>query len=533
MKNGFANNCILCLFFVLIFLFPVMRGVRSVADSPLDAELEGFTDEAEPPVFTGESWWNGTFQNDFTSDFDGTLPLRGCLTRTYGSFRYGLFRVGNVEISETGDVFGSDYLNAAACVGEYDFSDPGKQQMLQETTAHLESINRKLQAVGKKLLVYTASGKATLYPGTMPRDYAALKTPEAVSGMALFRSLMEETDVPCLFCDDLIPKLDYPAFYPTGTHWSRTYEQICSRAILQKICELTGTEGRIFELRAAQESDVPYWRDTDIYDLLNKWGYPDLTYYEYLTQVPEREGYDALDILLQGDSFAWGLMHDVAENLPEDRIAFISRCDSLRDDYGKDTLLKNDWARLDLQYCLDLNDVVVMEVLEPEILHPTYGFAAYLDAYLDTYVPQPKSTYYAESFDGALMSRPDLTCAKGFYKKELGYSWIQPRAGIRIREGEIPEKGMEITYLVPGEIFFLYPEDTVQIYVNGRKVADRTYRGEQYETLILTPEEAGDPVCGGYSVEFYCSEEFSPCEVGEGEDDRQLALRLEYVGGPR
>lgn len=373
--------------FIFIIYIPIILGVMGkVIGKRLDAQLKGFTDSVSRPELTLDNYFDGSLQSGYSAWLETKVPLRGVYTKTYNSINYHLFNLGNRPIGEEGYIYEPAYLNTELGIGEtYDYSLPENVAKMNNLVIRMDSINKKLLEKGKYLYVYIAPSKADLCPETMPKQYVNMAEEGAVNAVDLFREMIGKTEVPVLFCSDLANGLEYPAFYSTGIHWSRPYEQMTSKHIVEDLSEITGKEYRNISLKDIETSKKSFWRDTDVYDLLNVWDYPDVEYYQYKTEVDSEIPKNSLRLMMYADSFGEGLPKDIKGTIPEHKIHYINRCNYVVDADGNTKTLGNDWNNLDWQYFLDNSDVVVIEIVEPEIVRMTNGFVDYLDTYLDTY----------------------------------------------------------------------------------------------------------------------------------------------------
>lgn len=375
------------LFILILYCPTILQGIGSLWKVKTDVTLLGFTDSAVKPELSAASYWEGTFQNDYSVWYENQLPLRGVYTKTYNTLRFMIFHLGNRPIGKDDFIFETSYLNAELAIGGYDYSIAENIDNMKDMVEHMSSVNEKLDESGKKLYVYIAPSKANIYPDNMPMEYVRLSQEDAVRAVDLFRELISQTSVPFYICSDMKEDLEYPAFYSTGIHWSRTYEQLATQHIINDLSGITKRNYRNIVITGVENSKMPFWRDTDVYDLLNVWTYPSIDYYQYSVMAQTGTDYEPLKMILFGDSFADGLQRDIYDNLQEDKIYLINRNNTVIDVDGNYILINQDWNNIDWKAYLDDSDVVVVEMTEPEIVNYTYGFIKYLDSYLDTYIP--------------------------------------------------------------------------------------------------------------------------------------------------
>jgi len=519
--------------FLLIIFIPItLNQVKKFTGVKFDVKLLGYSDSVEIPILSVDTFLSGTFQSDYSIWFEENMPLRGVLTKTYNTIRNTFFNLGNRPIGRNGSVYEPAYLNAELAIGMYDYSDSQKAKKIQDMVNHMDSVNNKLKQIGKYLYVYIAPSKADIFPEDMPHNYVVLAEPDAVNVTDLFREKISNTHVPYMICSDIADELVYPAFYPTGIHWSRTYEQISSQRVINDLSALSGeTYRNLDNLKEAIVSKNPFWRDSDVFNLLNVWSYPHIDYYQYETKTTESESAAVLNILLVGDSFAEGLKKDIEENIVEDRVYFVSRNSYVLDFDGTRHSINGDWENFDWQSYLDLSDFVVIEIVEPELVNYTYSFIDYLDSYLDGYIPMEKNIYYALELDGNNEVTWNTSLSTGVWAREDGFAWIQPNCKIALSNRSISENGLEIDFTVPSQVVETEEPNQVEIRINGTLVYEESYTSPKDERIIIKPGEFLPNKKDDYIITINCSKYFNPKAIGESLDERDLALKLKYIGG--
>ncbi len=523
-----------CLFLAFLAIPLLLWGLQAMTGGKYDCSLSGYVESADTPVLSFMNLFSGRYRDDCTNRIENDLPLRGVMTRSYNTLRFVLFHVGNLPVGNDGFVFYPDYINAELAIGRYDYSGEAKQQELQEMVDCFSAVNAKMRNLDKGFYVYIAANKADIYPDNIPGCFRAIADADAVNGAELLRKMMSETDISFLFSADLACELDTPAFYATGIHWSRPFEQTVSKRVLSDLKTITGKDYPELFFAETERRTLPYWRDADVYDLLNLWFRPNLDYYQYRVETKRGENAEQVELLVQGDSFAEGLQQDLTDLIPGTLVRWINRDSYMIEPDGSLFPFQGKWGQLDWQKILDCSDAVVIEMSEAEIISETCGFAEYLNSFLNQYVPLPKSQYYVKELDGDSAEDWDLSYTTGVYGKENGYSWLKPDSMIKIHNDRISREGMEIDFSIPAGVFPGEEPETVKIIVNGREVFQKMYTEAAEESVRITPEhlnQAEDEDV--YVVEIVCSGSFNPAQSGESTDDRELALQLRYIGGVR
>lgn len=532
-KNTMKKLCMWI--FLLIIFMPITLGqIKSHTDIKFDVSLRGYTNSVEKPNLSLDTFLDGTFQSGYGTWFEENMPLRGVLTKTYNTIRYNAFYLGNRPIGSNGSIYEPAYLYAELAIGAYDYSIPENAEKLQDMVDHMNSVSNKLRQIDKYLYVYIAPSKADFCPEDMPDNYVALSEPGAVNVTDLFREKISTTTVPYMICSDMADELEYPAFYPTGIHWSRTYEQLASQKIINDLCALSGKIYRNIDIQGDAESrKIPFWRDSDVYNLLNVWVSPDIDYYQYTVKATESKSAEALKMLLVGDSFAEGLKKDIKENIKEDTIILVNRNQFVIDQTETRHSIDGNWDNFDWQSYLDRVDFVVIEITEPLITEYTYDFIDYLDSYLDGYVPRRTGVHYVAELDGNNEATWDLSSSIGVWDRQKGYAWIKPDCRIALSNKSISDNGLEIDFNVPLEAVDTGEPERVEITINGSVVYEATYTSPAEEKIIIKPNGFLRDENDDYIVTISCSNYFNPYVRGINSDNRDLALVLKYIGGAR
>lgn len=532
-KKTNALQKLLVIVFIVILLLPVvMKFASEKTGKKLDVELLGYTDTTAKPAFTLEGFLTGGYQSQYTSWYEEQLKLRGVLTKNYSSIRYHLFNLGNRPIGYHNDIFENSYIDQELCINGYpDMSLEENQIKMREYVENLEILQEKLLQYDKYLYVYMPSTKARVNYENIPQKYKGISSPTSVSSPRYFDYLMRQTSIPYLNCDEMIDELEYPAFYTTGIHLSRTFEQKISHRILQEISEVANKRYRNFTFDGVEESNIPFWRDTDVFDLQNTWNTPEENYYQYIVKRSEPSNYDRLKILLHGTSFIQGLRKDILDIYSTEEVCYVNRRDYLLDSNGLFITLNNDWNSISINEYLDGVDIVVLEVLFPADY--SFGFVDHLLKELDDYVPIKNAQGMMENLDANADEPWDTSLMKGFYGREEGFVWSGDCCKVVLQNPRISETGLQLDFAVSGNLFVSGKDQKVSVFLNGTKVFENTYLEPWSGSVIIDAQTTQNCVDtdGLCDIEVVCSNHFVPSEIGLNADTRQLALSVRYIGG--
>lgn len=531
------KKMVIVLFLTVLYL-PFVLGLVSKAGAwACDVPLKGFTDSTEKPAFSAGSFLKGEFQKNFTKWYEASFKPRGVITKTYATIRYHCFNLGNRTIGNNKDIFDQGYIDTELCInGAADYSKEEHQKEMQDYVKKLQILQEKLQRFDKHLYVYIAPSKANFYPENIPKKYKAISDEDAITSVPYFSQLIAETNIPHLICRDRKDALQYPAFYTTGIHWSRTFEQETSARIIRELSEITGKNYRNILLGEVHQSSKPYGRDSDVYDLLNVWGEPQGTYYEYTVNGEHPEEYEKIKILVHGDSFGQGIVGDIRGLYPYEMVWYANRAQYITDEKGKTTKLGS-WEDFDFSICLDNIDVVVLEATEPTLQNYAYGLVDCLIDFLDTYEPQKSSRNYVENLNCASKEAWEINPFNGVWTKgeKHKFVWAKDYTEIRLKSEMIKMSGLELQIGISPHLFEGdETADIVEVFVNGKKLLHKEFQEAWSGSLFISAEELAKIGAEGlYDVEIYCSKSFIPKEKGINDDSRDLAIQLMYAGRAR
>lgn len=527
---------IIAAFLAILYLPLGLAFVAEHSNYSCDVPLKGYTDTVQKPKLTASTFWDGSYQNGYTAWYEANLKPRGVLTKTYATIQYNCFDLGNRTIGKNGDIFEMGYINDKLCInGSADYSNTEHWLEMSEYVDKLQTLQEKLEKFGKYLYVYIAPSKADFNYDNIPDKYTALGSSDAVRGVDAFRQLIAQTDVPYFICADVKGQLRYPAFYHSGIHWSRTFEQETSAYLLKEFAQVTGKNYRnILLSEEAKASSTPYWRDADVYDLLNVWNKPNETYYEYIAEAEVKENYDKIKILLQGDSFGKGLRKDILDLYPFENYYHINYDESWQDKNGREYKIDS-WDSLNFAKFLDGSDIVVIEAAETNIRRYSCGFVDYLIDFLDNYEPGSSDTNYVKELNLDSDEAWHSDSLYGMYDREKGFVWAKSQSQIILDNSNLKNAGLELDFSISDELFRMDKgSEIVDIIVNGTKLVSREFHEAWEGSIIIAPDELEKVADGNlYEIEIHSSKAFRPSELGNSPDDRELAIVIKYVGEAR
>lgn len=387
--NNYIKIIILIIFIFILFIPLNSKIYTKITNTKLDDKLNGYFISYNRPKFSWKSLLNGSFQENYNNYFKNNFSNRKKFIICYNTIRYQLFNVGNRIIGKNNSIFEYDYINDALVLEKSrDFSSEENRNKIKNYILQLERINEKLRNNNKVLLVYSTPSKAKFCFNDIPDRYK-LNDRNGQRAIDVFNELIKNTKIE--YIDSTKELLKYykndkiPVFYKTGIHWSRPAEQYISTVLIDRLAKLTKNNYKKIYLEELESSKVPYFRDSDVFDLLNiKGERNEKQYFQYKTHT---EGADdiKLNILMQGDSFLTGFHKDLEDNniLKDEYYIFYNDGWTHNDDQV--VSIKN-FNEIPLQRILNNSDVVLIEFNEAILPKLSSGFVEYLDNYLSLHI---------------------------------------------------------------------------------------------------------------------------------------------------
>jgi len=524
----------ICVFLCILFSSIFLSIGTLLFHKEFDVPVNGYFDSYERPDLDAATYVNGQFQKNFEAWLNNSLVPRNRYIKLYNQLQYSLFnQPSNRILGKNHDVFEEHYIISELCMNGVDYTLPEKDAEMQRYVDTLVSVQKKLSPYGKSLIVYTTPSKAYWNKENIPNKYM-IQAVDGKRGIDAFREKIAKSDIPYFDTHLVAEKSTYPVFYKTGIHWSRPVEQVSSVELVSMMGNVLGADFRELLLGDIKAQSEPFWKDTDVFDLLNLYFPPDAcTYYEYETTCTYPAEFDKLRVLLQGGSFSAGIQQDYFRTYTGDEVHAIFYDQSIEYD-GGDIRPLNGWSELDLQALLDQTDIVLIELNEAALSAYSSGFVEYLDGFLDSYSPGEASVRYA---DRNLIPAQNIGLAysDGFYGYENGFVWTTDDAAVTLSNPEIYSKGLEIEFVLDGNYLVDRNECEIFLYINQKLVRTEVLNESGPYSIYIAPEELpeNDLLEGFVDIELMTTGSFCPFEMGLSVDNRELALAVSYIGEGR
>lgn len=271
--------------------------------------LKGAVEVTEKPTFKLEDWFDGEYQNDFEHYVNDSIGYRPWFVRLHNQLRFSIFKKPQAK----GVVVGKEnYLYEVNYVKAYNGEDFIGTEKVKEQVGRIKTLQDKLAALNKTLIVCLAPSKGMYYPEYFPKSeikpktdstnykrYQQLLAQEAVNHIDMNKWFLEMQDTSdCI----LFPKY--------GIHWSYYGMLLSADSLISYIENKRNITMPHIEFTKINHSTEPKYTDYDIAEGMNlmykmesdTMCYPELSF----TKTDEAEQPKTLVI---SDSFYWGMFN--------------------------------------------------------------------------------------------------------------------------------------------------------------------------------------------------------------------------------
>ena len=363
------------LIFLFLITFPGLMTLFMFATGKnLDRTLKGNFDPVECPTLNAESFYSKSFQQDFENYFHNSFTGRGFLITTYNQIRHSLFDE-NPQSCISDSLIYEPYIMAHMGIHPYDYNNSDRFAEMESYVNKLYSISCMLKERGKSLIVVSASSKASWFEEDIPYRYTLM--PHGLGAADCLDRIIKNKDVIYLNCEHFLTELNlqYPVFYKSSHHWSRTAEIEIEKELLNIINTRTPFTVETYAVSATIESSTPIDRDADTWELMNLWIPTNETYYTYDISVNTVS--ELSNICIQGDSFTTVISSDFIKNGHNGIVSNINYDNAYYVNNECVTLIGHDFSVLDMNQLIDENDIFI--ILYTDYNLPSYG-CGFVDA---------------------------------------------------------------------------------------------------------------------------------------------------------
>jgi hypothetical protein len=283
-----------------------------------EKRLNGYFRLKEKPTiwnFSLKSWFDGTFQDDFSKRLEDHVGFRNTLFRVHNQYDYSLFGISHALgfiRGKKGVLYEEDYIYEYT--GKYFIG----KQVIDKKLDRLEDIYRHLASEHIPLILVFEPGKASFEPKYIPDHYRPWQ--RSLTNYEYMQQGLRSRHIPYLDLNRYFLEMKdtarYPLFPKYGMHWS-IYGLRFAVDTLEKYIE-TECHTRLPAIRLLRTEVSDSLRDTD-YDiggLLNLIFPLPRTIAAYpILSVENDPGKRNLNMLVIGDSYYLNIKKKLSDQL--------------------------------------------------------------------------------------------------------------------------------------------------------------------------------------------------------------------------
>lgn len=261
-KKGSIKNLI---FLVVLFLLTI-PGLQGRYKFVQEGSLNGAFEREENPSlnsFTLESWFSGSFQEQYNTRLEQNIGFRNILIRINNQLAFSLYGKGNAEgvvVGKDNMLYEDDYIKEY--LGLYYVGD----SVWTEKAIKLKAVQDTLERLGKKFIVVIEPDKASLYPELFPQNYRVIT--KKLSNYDKFLQEVTSAGVNVLDLNQYFlsikGKTEYPIFPQCGTHWSYYGATLAADTTLRYLESMMHTDLTDMKIVQNKVYEIPRHPDYDV-----------------------------------------------------------------------------------------------------------------------------------------------------------------------------------------------------------------------------------------------------------------------------
>ena len=138
---------------------------------------------------------------------------------------------------------------------------------------------------------------------------------------------------------------------------------------------------------------------------------------------------------------------------------------------------------------------------------------------------------YPDEFDPKVNKNLADSCV-GVYGNEDTFHWLSPNALISLSASKKIAAGIRIIFTASGELFNENPgvRLKVSVLINNRHIKDIPLDGAKQYSVTIDKAQMPKPVDNVYNIKLLTNAYFNPSRMGISSDNRDLSIKLFYIG---
>ena len=279
------RKAILVLVIIILWLPPLFTALKFLSEKEIikmpdlvlkfDRRLSGVIVIPKDPDLSIKNLLDGTFQKDVDTYFNHGMYGRPTMTRIYNQILYSLFYSPNTTQVVMGK--GKQLFELAYPLAYLKEVDDNERTELFDQLSSLALLQKRLEEMGKLLLVLVSPSKVSIYTEGLPNDFARYASMKAAGEYSqnmyeCFLSSTEETGLQFFDYHDgfLDLKKNGMHVYPNGgIHWTGPAAATFFQEALKVINNTGRNVGTVQTIKAEPVWGNAFLQDDDLEDILN------------------------------------------------------------------------------------------------------------------------------------------------------------------------------------------------------------------------------------------------------------------------
>lgn len=273
------------------------------------SSLSGYAEQAAHPALSLQELRDNSYQPKLEKYLEDRIGFREWMIRLRNQLAYSVFSLGranNTVIGQDNIMFDGNAINS------YLGKDFVGEAEIDRNVRHLKDVQDTLASHGTLLVFVIAPGKSGMYPTLQPAYYR--RQPHTRSNYTAYSEKMEAVGVNVVDFGKIFQQWKdtsaYPLFPRGGIHWSLWGRDLAVDTLFDYIRQRGNFNFPDCRIVSREFSTEPRDTDNDLAKVLNLIQQPEafLMAYPKLEFAPLRPEQRKPNLLLVGDSFAWGLI---------------------------------------------------------------------------------------------------------------------------------------------------------------------------------------------------------------------------------
>lgn len=337
----------------------------------IDKKLNGVFDYLVPKELSLKNWMDGSFQENRNNYTEENIAFRNWLVKIKNQLHFNLFKEsGNktVIIGKDNVLFEKRYLDS------YIGKDYIGEESIEKRIKQLEIAQRKLQSMGKQMLVVFAPSKPHLMPDYIPDEFKP--KPDVKTNYKSFKAAISKRNVNYIDVNSWMLKLAdtcrFALVPQNGAHWSNYFAAISGDSIIHKMESLAQKPMRHYSINKYDISEVAGTSEDDLLFIMNllvplpnkSLAQPQLNFLGDSTSFKP-------NVIAIADSYYWNL---IFMNIPIEIFDYDSQYWYYNKKVFTLKVADYDISKIDFQASINRADVILIMATEPNLAEFPYEF---------------------------------------------------------------------------------------------------------------------------------------------------------------